>query len=55
MAGLDISSIREPEIYQDILKKAVSDDAFPKVIKMVSDLKKKLADHWYFINRYDFR
>lgn len=52
MAGLDISGIREPEIYQDILSKAISDDAFPKVIKMVSDLKRKLADHWYFIHRY---
>ncbi len=55
MAGLDISSIREPEIYQDLLKKAVSEDAFPKVIKMVSGLKRILADHWYFIRRYESR
>ncbi|HPP77280.1 histone deacetylase [Methanospirillum sp.] len=55
MAGLDISNIREPEIYQDILEKVISEDALPQVIKMVSELKKKLSDHWYFIRRYDFR
>jgi len=55
MAGLDISAIREPEIYREVLEKAVSDEAFSIVIKMVTDLKKKLADHWYFIRQYDFR
>jgi acetoin utilization deacetylase AcuC-like enzyme len=54
MAGLDLSAIREPDIYRDTLQKAVSDDAFPKVIAMVSELKKKLVEHWYFIRRYDF-
>jgi len=53
MAGLDISAIREPDVYQELLYKSVSEDAFPKVVRMVSDLKKKLADHWYFIHRYD--
>lgn len=52
MAGQDISGIREPYIYQEMLQKRISHDAFSKSIKMVSDLKKKLADHWYFINRY---
>jgi len=53
MAGLDISAIREPEIYQETLHSVASADAFPKVIRMVSDLKKILADNWYFIRRYD--
>ncbi|QXO94988.1 histone deacetylase [Methanospirillum purgamenti] len=53
MAGLDISGIREPEIYRSMLLNEFSEDAFSTVIKMVSDLKKKLADHWYFIRRYE--
>ncbi|PWR75288.1 histone deacetylase [Methanospirillum stamsii] len=51
MAGLDISGIREPAIYQELLQKSVSEEAFPKVLKMVSNLKKKLSNHWYFIHR----
>lgn len=52
MAGLDLSAIREPEIYQNLLKESISEDAFPQVVKMISELKKKLAAHWYFIQRY---
>ena len=52
MAGLDLSAIREPEIYQNLLKESISEDAFPQVVKMISELKKKLKDHWYFIQRY---
>ncbi|NLV26667.1 MAG: histone deacetylase [Methanomicrobiales archaeon] len=51
MAGMDISNIREPEGYQKLLLQSVSEDAFPKVVKMVADLKEKLTSHWYFLNR----
>jgi len=53
MAGLDISGMREPEIYRSMLRNELSEDAFSTVIKVFSDLKKKLADHWYFIRRYE--
>ena len=52
MAGLDISAIREPVMYQQMLQKSISDDAFPQTLKMVSDVKKKLSEHWYFIRRF---
>lgn len=46
MAGLDISAIREPEVYLPLLRRSVSDIAMEAVIRMVSELKTVHRPFW---------
>jgi acetoin utilization deacetylase AcuC-like enzyme len=46
MAGLDISSIREPETFQERFHRSVSETALPGVILMAGRLKQILSPYW---------
>jgi acetoin utilization deacetylase AcuC-like enzyme len=46
LAGLDLSSIREPEILHDLLNRSISEMAMPGAIRMAADLKKTLRPYW---------
>ena len=46
MAGLDISSIREPETLQELLHRSISDTALSRVIFTVNNLKRILSPYW---------
>lgn len=51
LAGMDLSQIREPELYLPLLESARDPLAFAKAAKTVEELKKILADYWSFASR----
>lgn len=53
MAGMDISNIKEPEIYRELLEQSISGRSFPEVMRMASEMRMKLSPYWYCMNRPD--
>ncbi len=46
MAGLDLSSIREPDTLLEMLQRSVSEQAIHTVEKMAADLKQIHRQYW---------